>query len=212
MISEKSGTSHFFFYLILIVLKHKVVLIGDSLVGKTSLMHRLTRDTFRQSCKTTIGTGFGTWSTLVDDDDLSLQIWDTAGQEKYKSLGGIFYQNAEAAIVVYSKDDTTSAKNVEQWVEQFRSIMGTEPFIAVAANKADITNSNDESLSCEIENWAKENGLFYIETSAKTGKNVRELFQKVARAIYEKFAEPSKIILPPVSLVQVHPETQRMCC
>ena len=276
-------------------LKHKIVMIGDSLVGKTSLMHRLTRDVFLKSCQSTIGTGCGTWSTVVDQDPVYLQIWDTAGQERYRSLGGIFYRNAEAAIVVFSKSDPKSAKSVESWVSQFRAIMGTSPFIAIVANKADIdeaqfektnidlqsyssdfdsdfssnhlTHSSDfsdnssgmngftSSSNCssltdsalisspsipqlnsaslesnelidsllndddnqnkfDVQKWAKEKGFFYIETSAKTGKNVQELFQTVARNIAMKLEVPSKLIFPPATFLAVQgaKETYNQCC
>ncbi|OHS99746.1 hypothetical protein TRFO_33782 [Tritrichomonas foetus] len=278
-------------------------------------MHRLTRDMFLPSCTSTVGTGCGTWAAKIDaTNELNLQIWDTAGKERYRSLGGIFYQNAEAAIVVYSKDDKGSAKNVKSWVTQFRSVVGTEPYIAIVANKIDIdyesqinldekkyymncdvkksdsekvngnelmstsifhstdsniydssiyssynsyysnsssnndrkinhrhrfspsnNNSNYSSKSeenlenacdgkcddClgddiynEVSHWAKQRGFFYVETSAKTGQGVRELFQCVARAIYEKMEDPSRFILPPASAVRVDSGSNKigMCC
>lgn len=199
-------------------MKHKIVMIGDSLVGKTSLMHRLTRDVFMPSCQPTVGTGCATWSTTLGKDPTYLQIWDTAGQERYRSLGGIFYQNAEAAIVVFSKTDIESAKNVKSWVEQFRAVMGTSPFIAIVQNKSDIDYScqisDESSEEIDIEKWAKEKGFFYIETSAKTGKNVQELFIAVTQSVVQKLEVPSKLLLQPTTLLAVKNahKTVNQCC
>ncbi|KAK8838731.1 hypothetical protein M9Y10_032770 [Tritrichomonas musculus] len=199
-------------------MKHKIVMIGDSLVGKTSLMHRLTRDVFMPSCQPTVGTGCATWSTTLGKDPTYLQIWDTAGQERYRSLGGIFYQNAEAAIVVFSKTDIESAKNVKSWVEQFRAVMGTSPFIAIVQNKSDIDYScqisDESSEEIDIEKWAKEKGFFYIETSAKTGKNVQELFIAVTQSVVQKLEVPSKLLFQPTALLAVKnaQKTVNQCC
>lgn len=200
------------------LMKHKIVMIGDSLVGKTSLMHRLTRDVFMPSCQPTVGTGCATWSTVLGKDPTYLQIWDTAGQERYRSLGGIFYQNAEAAIVVFSKTDIESAKNVTTWVKQFRAVMGTSPFIAIVQNKSDLDQSekvvDETSEEFDIQQWAKQKGFFYIETSAKTGKNVKELFLTVTKSIVQKLDVPSKLLLQPTTLLAVKnaQNTVKQCC
>jgi small GTP-binding protein len=159
--------------------KHKVVLIGESMVGKTSILHRLTKGAFLKSYISTVGTGCGTW---ISDSDVQLQIWDTAGQERYRALGGIFYQNAEAAIVVFDQNDEAPMRNVDYWVKQFQGVAGVTPYIVLAANKSDtITESSDIVLS--IRDWAEKMGYGFIETSAKTGKGVVELFKMVAMEI-----------------------------
>lgn len=200
------------------IMKHKIVMIGDSMVGKTSLMNRLTRNVFLNSCPSTVGTGCGVWSTVVGEDPLHLQIWDTAGQERYRSLGGIFYQNSEAAIIVYSKSDPKSADNVRYWVSQFRSVMGTSPFIAIVQNKSDIdseesaSETDDEEI--DISKWSKEKGFYYTEVSAKTGQNVEELFSTVAKSIIQKLEIPTTLILPPPTFLAVKEGTTavKQCC
>lgn len=200
------------------LMKHKIVMIGDSLVGKTSLMHRLTRDVFMPSCQPTVGTGCATWSTVLGKDPIYLQIWDTAGQERYRSIGGIFYQNAEAAVVVFSKTDNESAKNVKSWVKQFRAVMGTSPFIAIVQNKSDIDSSDERKEEdieeTDIKKWAKQKGFFYIETSAKTGENVKELFLTVTKSVAQKLEVPSKLLLQPTALLAVKnaQKTVKQCC
>ena len=166
---------------------HKVVLIGDSMAGKSSILHRLTKGVFLRDYRSTVGTGCGSWTS---DSNVRLQIWDTAGQEQYRSLGKIFYQGAEAAIVVYDRSDADSAKNVKYWISQLTNVTGTSPFIAIAANKSDI--AKDDECGSDIMEWAKTNGYAFIETSAKTGDGVKALFQGVAAKIQKRYnVDPS---------------------
>jgi small GTP-binding protein len=168
--------------------KHKVVLIGESMVGKTSILHRLTKGAFLKSYISTVGTGCGSW---VSESDLHLQIWDTAGQERYRALGGVFYQNAEAAIIVFDQNDVAPRRNIEYWVTQFQSFAGTSPQIVIAANKSDtVVIPSDTVLS--VRDWAEKMGFGFIETSAKTGKGVMELFRAVAGEIEHRRACKTK--------------------
>ena len=156
--------------------KHKVVLIGDQCVGKTSLMTRLLKGYFNQNYNPTIGTGCGTWESSNGLDKTQLSLWDTAGQEKYRALGQIFYQNSEAAVLVISQDIPLSEQNPDQWVKEFRDVAGYNAYIVVAANKADLENAD----SSQIALWAKQHNLLFVETSAKTGQGVKEIFELIA--------------------------------
>lgn len=156
--------------------KHKVVLIGDPMVGKTSLMTRLLKGYFNQSYNPTIGTGCGIWESSNGHDKTVLNIWDTAGQEKYRSLGKIFYQNSEAAVLVISQTVPLEEQNPDKWVKEFKEVAGYNAYIVVAASMADVEKAD----SANIAFWAKSNGFPFVETSAKTGRGVRELFELVA--------------------------------
>lgn len=163
--------------------RHKIVMIGDPMVGKTSMMNKLTKGYFMAEYHSTIGSGCGNWTT--DDETTNLQIWDTAGQEKYRSLGCIFYQNASAAIVTCALNDLESVKNVQFWIKQFMLVVGFNTVIAIAANKSDIIDDSHckpEPIRA-LETWAKEQNYIYKETSAKTGDGIHELFEKVAERI-----------------------------
>jgi small GTP-binding protein len=160
--------------------KHKIVLIGDAMVGKTSLLHSLTRGVFLSDYRSTVCTGFSSWR--CDSEQISLQIWDTAGQERYRAVGGIFYQNAEAAIVVFDKSDRESLNGIKEWISHFQNVAGKEPLVIVVANKTDLA-AQDSDDSRKIAEWATTNGFLYKETSAKTRNGVIELFQCVANCI-----------------------------
>jgi small GTP-binding protein len=158
--------------------KHKVVLIGDATVGKTSLLQRLTSGTFQNRYIPTVVTGYGTW---VSEFEVTLQIWDTAGQERYRSLGDIFYQNAEAAIVVFDRTNMDSVNSLEYWIDQFHLVAGKSAFIAVVASKSDIQVDSDPMRLAAA--WAVEKHYLFVDTSALTGAGVKELFESVATAV-----------------------------
>ena len=157
-------------------INHKVVLIGDSMVGKTSILTRLLKGCFKDNYFSTVGTGCGIYSSTDGIDKTNLQIWDTAGQEKYRSLGKIFYQNAEAAILVISQTNPWTEENANNWLKNFREVAGDHPYVIVVASQTDISQINSKLIS----NWAKCNDLTFIETSAKTGQGIKELFEIIA--------------------------------
>ena len=156
--------------------KHKVVLIGDPMVGKTSLMTRLLKGYFNKTYNPTIGTGCGTWESSNGLDKTFLSLWDTAGQEKYRSLGQIFYQNSEAAVLVISQTVPLAQQNPDSWVKEFREVAGYNAYVVVAASMADCEDADPT----EIALWAKQHNFQYVETSAKTGEGVKEIFELVA--------------------------------
>lgn len=177
------------------------------MVGKTALLTRLVRKYFSENYTATVGTGFQVWETNVMDKKIRLNIWDTAGQEQYRSLGPIFYQNAEAAIVCYSLNKSESAQSIPFWIEQFISASTNSPIIAIAATKSDLRTNNSSSVG----DWAKKKGYIYFETSAKTGDKVIDLFVKVAEEITDNFPTiPTLNIKPIVVPAQQHEEES--CC
>ncbi|KAH0788133.1 small GTP-binding protein [Histomonas meleagridis] len=189
--------------------KHKVVLLGDPYVGKTSIMHRLTCDSYISEYNSTIGTGFGNWKI----GSTVLQIWDTGGQEKYKSLGGIYYQNSEAAIVVCSKENLSSLKNIDFWVQNYESVVGNDSMVVIVANKKDspMTTDLEEVEFKRLTKWAKERGFSLYETSAKTGENVEEIFKMVAQTLQTKRNSPNKFVIHP-SVLSRSAEKCGNCC
>ncbi|OHS96295.1 Ras-related protein Rab-6.1 [Tritrichomonas foetus] len=162
--------------------KHKVVLIGDPMVGKTAILTRLIKNYFTESYMSTIGSGFGSWDATVSDRLINLQIWDTAGQEKYRSLGPIFYQNAEVAIIVYSLKDGNSENSIRDWIDQFLAFSINSPIIAIVANQYDRQQISTHAMK----KLADDKGYIFIETSAKTGKGILDLFHIVAQHLYSK--------------------------
>jgi len=162
----------------------KVIILGDSGVGKTSLMNQFVNKKFSNQYKATIGADFLTKEIVVDDRLVTMQIWDTAGQERFQSLGVAFYRGADCCVLVYDVTAPTSFKSLDAWRDEFliqASPRDPENFpFVVIGNKIDLDNSsisNKRALQ-----WCQsKNNIPYFETSAKEAINVEKAFQTVAK-------------------------------
>jgi small GTP-binding protein len=164
----------------------RVVVIGDSTVGKTSLLNRLTTDLFDRSESPTIVSTFHIYRRQLDGVFIDLQIWDTAGQEQYRALGPIYYHNANAAIVVYDRSARQTFENLREWVKAFTDVVGDKAVIFVVANKCDLRNQMVETS--EAMEWARKRGFLFRETSAFDGRGIEELFEELSAALVRGWA------------------------
>ena len=157
----------------------RVVLIGDSAVGKTSIINRLVNNTFNSKETTTIGATFLLFSQRTETDaEIELQIWDTAGQEKFRSLGPIYYRDSSACVAVFDLTSRKSFEDLNYWISTFKSIAGNDTVVAVAGNKCDMDGA---AVSIEeASEYCRKNGYIFFPTSAKSGENVNELFKKLS--------------------------------
>ena len=160
----------------------KVVLVGESGVGKTSIITQFIDQTFQQDQQSTTGGTFSTKTVVCDTGKvLKFEIWDTAGQERYRSLTKMFYKDANAAVMVY---DITRKESFEElktyWAEQIKESSPKEIILAVAANKSDLIDQEvvDEG---EARDFAKEYGALFTSTSAKNTSGVNNLFEEIAK-------------------------------
>jgi len=161
-----------------LVIPAKVVMLGASGVGKSSLVLRFVLDKFSDATEATIGAAFLTKSIVCEDYTLKFEIWDTAGQERFKSLAPMYYRNSRVAIVVYDVSNPESFEKAKEWIEEFRAAeQNTERVIALVGNKADLARKVSSQLS---QQYAEENGLMWMETSAKESLNVNKLFETIA--------------------------------
>ncbi|KAF2284254.1 hypothetical protein GH714_020091 [Hevea brasiliensis] len=165
----------------------KVIVLGDSGVGKTSLMNQYVYKKFSQQYKATIGADFVTKELQVDDNLVTLQIWDTAGQERFQSLGAAFYRGADCCVLVYDVNVLKSFETLNNWHEEFLKqadpVHPDEfPFILLG-NKIDLDGGNSRVVSeKKAADWCASKGnIPYFETSAKENYNVDEAFLCVAR-------------------------------
>eukprot|EP00890_Picochlorum_soloecismus_P006480 jgi/Picsp_1/6833/NSC_04170-R1_rab family gtpase len=165
----------------------KVIILGDSGVGKTSLMNQYVNKKFSSQYKATIGADFLTKEVEVDDRVVTMQIWDTAGQERFQSLGVAFYRGADCCVLTYDVNNTKSFENLENWMEEFLaqaspSDPASFPFI-VLGNKIDLDNGSLRQVTAkQAKEWCKMKGdIPHFETSAKEDTNVDVAFQAVAR-------------------------------
>ena len=160
----------------------KIVLIGESAVGKTSLISQFIEQVFQDDQQSTIG---GTFSTKIikcgNGKILKLEIWDTAGQERYRSVTKLFYKDANAALLVYDISNKYTFEELQNyWIDQVRDSAPKDIILAIVANKSDLIESEqvDEAMARE---FAKDNGALFALTSAKTTSGVESLFLDIAK-------------------------------
>jgi small GTP-binding protein len=161
------------------LLEFKVVIIGSVAVGKTSITNRLQSVRFEEEYQPTVGAGYVQYRTKYEDQEVELHIWDTAGTERYRSLGPIYYRDAVAAIVVYDQTDQCSADALEKWLSDFKQNIRDPVYVAIAANKDDIEEKVVDADT--VRQWATERQCDFFITSAKSGKGVSELFGSLTR-------------------------------
>jgi len=160
----------------------KLVLLGESAVGKSSLVLRFVKGQFHEYQESTIGAAFLTQTVCFDDTTVKFEIWDTAGQERYHSLAPMYYRGSQAAIVVYDITNPESFTRAKNWVKELHRQASANIVIALSGNKADLGNKRMVEYE-EAQGYSEENGLLFMETSAKTAMNVNELFLAIAKKL-----------------------------
>lgn len=169
----------------------KLIVIGNSGVGKSCLMHRVTTNEFSEDHEVTVGVEFGSllirMGELPDNQSVfKLQIWDTAGQESFQSITKIFYRGAHAVLLTYSVASLQSFQNLKHWCNEVRTQSEADAIVVLVGNQADREQEREVSYA-QGERFRQENNIqFFIETSAKTDLNVKETFIMAAKMLYRK--------------------------
>jgi len=195
----------------------KVIILGDSGVGKTSLMNQYVNRKFSKQYKATIGADFLTKEVQVDDRLVTMQIWDTAGQERFQSLGVAFYRGADCCVLVYDVNMAKTFENLENWRDEFLiQASPTDPDnfpFVVLGNKIDVDNGNSRVVSeKKAKSWCtSKGGIPYFETSAKEDYNVEAAFQCIAKNALKNEAE-EEIYLPDTIDVNAQAPKKSGCC
>ncbi|XP_022054871.1 RAB11a, member RAS oncogene family, like [Acanthochromis polyacanthus] len=162
----------------------KVVLIGDSGVGKSNLLSRFTRNEFNLESKSTIGVEFATRSIQVEGKTVKAQIWDTAGQERYRAITSAYYRGAVGALLVYDIAKHLTYENAERWLKELQDHADSNIVIMLVGNKSDLRHLRAVPTD-EAKAFAEKYGLSFLETSALDSSNVELAFQTILTAIYD---------------------------
>ncbi|XP_053500899.1 ras-related protein Rab-6A isoform X3 [Ictalurus furcatus] len=162
--------------------KFKLVFLGEQSVGKTSLITRFMYDSFDNTYQATIGIDFLSKTMYLEDRTVRLQLWDTAGQERFRSLIPSYIRDSTVAVVVYDITNVNSFQQTTKWIDDVRTERGSDVIIMLVGNKTDLADKRQVSIE-EGERKAKELNVMFIETSAKAGYNVKQLFRRVAAAL-----------------------------
>jgi Ras-related protein Rab-2A len=160
----------------------KYIIIGDTCVGKSCLLLQFTDKRFKQEHDLTIGVEFGARSVFINDKTIKLQIWDTAGQENFRSITRSYYRGAVAAMLVYDVTKRESFEHLARWIDEAKTNGSPGMSIMLVANKTDLTAERVITTE-EGSAFAQTHGLIFIETSAKTAHNVDESFLELTKLI-----------------------------
>jgi len=182
------------------IFQFKLVLLGESAVGKSSLVLRFVKGQFLHYQESTIGAAFLTQTVCLNDTTVKFEIWDTAGQERYHSLAPMYYRGAQAAIVVYDITNADSFERAKNWVKELQRQGNPNIVIALAGNKCDLSAKRAVAVP-DAQAYADENGILFMETSAKSAANVNELFVAIAKKLPKTPPRPqsTKLVIEPIS-------------
>jgi len=160
----------------------KLCLLGESGVGKSSIAVRFVHDNFRPTMEATIGASFLTKTMHVEGRSFKFQIWDTAGQEKYRALAPMYYRGAQAAIIVYDITKEDSFKTLRSWVHELQRHGAPNIVLAIAGNKADLEDLREVRHKDALD-YAEGIGAVLVETSAKSAININVLFHEICKRL-----------------------------
>ena len=169
------------------MLTFKIIIIGNSGVGKTSITTSAVKNVFINDYKSTIGMEIFSLYLKVNDKPIKLQIWDTCGQEIYRSLIKNFYRNSSLAIIVYSIDKKNSFKDINLWIKEIRVNSSPDIKIVLIGNKSDLDKDRQVSYEEGKKYLDDDEVLKFFETSAKTGENIKKLFEEISIILYKDY-------------------------
>lgn len=172
----------------------KFIIVGNSAVGKSCLLLRFDEDRFQPIHDVTVGVTFSIKMVKLEGQDIKVQIWDTAGQEIFRSITRSYYRDSACAIIVYDITDQSSFSKVEDWIRDVRNLAPPDCQLVLFGNKLDLAQQRAISTQ-QGQELADKHEIMFFETSAATGENVQEAFNECVKAVFAK-AEPPNSITP----------------
>ena len=166
----------------------KLIIVGDSNVGKTNIMSKYIKDQFNINSKSTIGVEFGAKNLDIDGKIFRIQVWDTAGQETFRSITRAYYKNSVCAFVVYDISNRTTFDNIKTWVEDCKRLSPKAVLMILIGNKTDLEEKREVSYE-EGSIYASKHGMLFYECSAKTGQNIDKIFIESTREIDKRIKD-----------------------
>ena len=166
----------------------KIIIVGNSNVGKTNIVTRYVKGEFSNEYMITIGMDFLTCNLELDNKIFKLRLWDTAGSEKFRSVTRGYYSNTCYALIVYDITDDSSFNSVKQWIEDVQSFANKDTNLVLVGNKVDLNNKRKISKE-EGQNLATEYGMDFYESSALTGENINDIFEGICQKVNQQIDE-----------------------
>ena len=166
----------------------KVVIVGDSGVGKTNIMSKYLKNEFHEDSKATVGVEFGSKQFNIQGHQVKAQIWDTAGQERYKAITSAYYKGAKSAFIVYDISRKNTFDSISRWVSDITATADKKITLILIGNKSDLEDQRQVTKE-QGEEKAKEFGLAFLETSASSGDNLEKAFSLMINEVYKKCQE-----------------------
>ena len=165
----------------------QILILGDSSVGKTSLISRYANGIFKEEYLATVGLDYYNKQDTINNLNVLVKLWDTAGQERFKSLTPNYFRNAEGVVIVFDVTNLETFENLKYWISSIKSNLGEKNIIIpiiIIGNKIDMDDMRDINKE-EADKFAKENDYKYFEASAKTGEGVDEAFREIVNQILD---------------------------
>ena len=169
------------------LLKLKLIVVGNQGTGKSCILNRFVNETFDENYQATIGLDFQSKNVAIHDQDVRLILYDTAGQEKFRSLIPMYIREAQIILLIYDISDKDSFDSIPRWIQEVLDVKNTDAVFALIGNKNDLENDRKVTFE-EGKKFAEENKFIFQEVSAKSGKNFETLFEvQLFEAVYNKF-------------------------
>ena len=195
----------------------KLILIGDSSVGKTNILYKFLSDEFDQNTRPTIGVEFATKNFEIENNIIKTQIWDTAGQERYRSITTSYYKGTKGCLLVYDITRKSSFENLDMWINDIKSAGNENLSIILVGNKCDL--EDDRKVSKEVaEEKAKLYNIAFMETSALNGTNIEKAFNELINDVYKNnhklFEKETNLLIDKKKTIDINEKKkeEKGCC